>query len=185
MVCQRRCLNDVELRTSEKIRITTMDRGLIMNRRAVLMFTAGLVLISPSVAAQQPSDLDAIKAANQAFYTALSAKDRKAMEKLWANKPYVVNIGPRNKAIAVGYDDAVTKYWPVTFDLFSRINVSTSVVQVHSDGKTAWVIGTETASLQAKSGGDPLAFETFVTNSFEKQGKRWLMTTHHAQQIAK
>jgi len=156
-----------------------------MNRRAVLVCMAGLALISTTAAAQQPSDLDAVKAANQAFYTALSARDLKTMESIWANKPYVVNIGPRNKTIAVGYADAVTKYWPVTFDLFSQISVSTSVVQVRSDGKTAWVIGTEAASLQPKSGGDPLTFETFVTNTFEKQGKRWLMTSHHAQQIPK
>jgi ketosteroid isomerase-like protein len=149
------------------------------------MCVAGLALVSTMAAAQQPPDLDAVKAANQAFYTALSARDLKAMENLWANKPYVVNIGPRSKSIVVGYADAVTKYWPVTFDQFSQISVSTSVAQVHSDGKTAWVIGTETASLQPKSGGDPLAFETFVTNSFEKQGKRWLMTSHHAQQIPK
>lgn len=156
-----------------------------MNRRTVLMCATCLALGSTTVGAQQASDLDAVKAANQAFYKALSGKDLKAMESLWANKPYVVNIGPRNKSITVGYADAVTKYWPVTFDQFSQISVSTSVEQVHSDGKTAWVIGTETASLHPKSGGDPLAFETFVTNTFEKQGKRWLMTSHHAQQIPK
>jgi ketosteroid isomerase-like protein len=156
-----------------------------MDRRAVLMSVAGLALISTMAAAQQPSDLDALKAANQAFYTALSARDLKAMESLWANKPYVVNIGPRSKSVAVGYADAVTKKWAVTFDEFSQISVSSSVVQLQSNGKIAWVVGTEKASLQPKSGGDPLTFEAFVTNTFEKQGKHWLMTSHHAQPIPK
>jgi len=156
-----------------------------MDRRTVLMSAAGLALISTMAAAQQPSDRDAVKAANQAFYKALSARDLKAMEGLWANKPYVVNIGPRNNTISLGYADAVTKYWPAPFDQFSKISVSSSVAQLQSDGKIAWVIGTETASLQPKGGGEPITFETFVTNTFEKQGKRWLMTSHHAQPIPK
>ena len=159
-----------------------------MTRCAVLMrstsLTAGLALLSTLAVAQTP-DIDAVKDANQAFYKALSARDLKTMNGLWANKPYVVNIGPRSQSILIGYADAVTKYWTVSFDMFSQISVSSSVAQVHSDGKTAWVIGTETASLQPKSGGDPLKFETFVTNTFEKQGKRWLMTSHHAQAITK
>ena len=61
--------------------------------------------------AQQAADGEAVKAANQSFYTALSARDLKAMQAVWANKPYVVNIGPRSKIAAVGYDEAVTKYW--------------------------------------------------------------------------
>jgi ketosteroid isomerase-like protein len=160
-----------------------------MDRRAVLLgaaaLVAGLASNSTMAEAQQPSDLDAVKAANLAFYTALSARDLKAMEGLWANKPYVVNIGPRSKSIAVGYADAVTNFWSATFDVFSQMSVSTSVAQVQSDGKIAWVIGTETATLQPKSGGDAVKFETFVTNTFEKHGKTWLMTSHHAQPISK
>ena len=156
-----------------------------MDRRAVLVSVAGLALTSTMATAQQPSDLDAVKTANQAFYTALSGRDLKAMESLWANKPYVINIGPRSNSVAVGYADAVTKKWALTFDKFSQISVSSSVVQLQSNGKIAWVVGTEKASLQPKDGGDPLTFEAFVTNTFEKQGKHWLMTSHHAQPIPK
>ena len=56
---------------------------------------------------------------------------------------------------------------------------------LHSDGKLAWIIGTESATLQPKSGGEPLKFDTFVTNIFEKEGDRWLMISHHAQMIPK
>jgi ketosteroid isomerase-like protein len=44
--------------------------------------------------AQQAGDVEAVKAANQSFYTALSARDLKAMQAVWADEPYVVNIGP-------------------------------------------------------------------------------------------
>ena len=161
-----------------------------MNRRTLLTVAvtaaAGLAMGAGIADAQQASDLDAIKAANQAFYAALSARDVKAMEGVWANKPYVVNIGPRSKTIAVGYADAVAKYWPGAFDTFSQITASSSsIAQVQTDGKLAWVIGIETASLQPKTGGDPLKFDAFSTNIFEKDGTRWLMISHHAQIIAK
>lgn len=146
---------------------------------------AGFALISIQAGAQHPADLDAVKAAHHGFYKALSGSDLKAMVDLWADKPYVVNIGPRSKSVLTGYADAVTNYWPVTFQTFSTLNVSSSIVQAHSNGTVAWVIGTETAVLQPRAGGDPVKFETMVTNIFEKQGARWLMTSHHAQIIPK
>ncbi|MFB9264900.1 hypothetical protein ACFFWD_17315 [Bradyrhizobium erythrophlei] len=45
--------------------------------------------------------------------------------------------------------------------------------------------GTESASLQPRAGGEPLKFDTFVTNIFEKDQDRWLMISHHAQAIPK
>jgi ketosteroid isomerase-like protein len=148
----------------------------------LLMVMAGIVTSN----AQPASEIDAIKAAHQSFYTALSAMDAKAMVAVWANKPYVVNIGPLSKSIAVGYEDAVSKYWITAFDRFSKASASsTSIAQIQTDGKLAWVVGTEHAVLQLKSGGEPLTIDNFVTNIFERDGDRWLMISHHAQVIPK
>jgi ketosteroid isomerase-like protein len=141
-------------------------------------------LVAGSASAQPASGDGAIKAANQAFYVALSARDVKAMEAVWANKPYVVNIGPRDTTVRVGYADAVSNYWPKTFALISRMSVTlTSIAQLRTDGKLAWVVGTENAVIQLKNGGAPVKFRTFFTNVFEKEGARWLMVSHHAQPI--
>jgi ketosteroid isomerase-like protein len=161
-----------------------------MHRRDLLaaagMLPAAAMLLRSTPSLAQAADLDAVKASNQAFYAALSSRDLKAMEAVWANKPYVVNVGPRSKTIAVGYADAVTKYWTNSFDVFSQISVaSSSIAQIHSDGTMAFVIGTESASLQPKSGGDPLKFDAFATNIFEKDGDRWLMISHQGQMIPK
>lgn len=137
---------------------------------------------SPLVA--QQSDNDAINAANQAFYTALSSRDLKGMEAAWAHKPYVANVGPRSKTRDVGYE-AVIKYWTNAFDFFSKISAQPTNTQIHTDGKLAWLVGNEVAELQPKSGGEPLKFETFVTHVFEKEGDRWLLVSHHAQVIPK
>ena len=143
-----------------------------MRRRTILTGTAaalGLTMIAGAAVAQQPADIEAVKAANAKFYATLSARDAKAMTGLWANKPYVVNIGPRSKAPAVGYADAVTGYWDNAFtNVFSELSASmTSVVQVQTDGKLAWVVGTEHATGKNKAG-EAFAFDAFATNVFEK-----------------
>jgi ketosteroid isomerase-like protein len=131
--------------------------------------------------AQQPADLDAVRSANAAFYAALSARDVTAMEGIWANKPYVVNIGPVSKAIAVGYEDAVSKYFSNNFNnVFSEVNASmTSIAQIQTDGRLAWVVGTENARLKTKAG-EVREFTTFTTNIYEKDGNRWLLVSHQA-----
>jgi ketosteroid isomerase-like protein len=136
-----------------------------------------------TVQAQQ-ADIDAIKAADNAFYTALNGRDLSAMKTIWADAPGVVNIGPKSKVRDVGYD-ATIKYWERAFNFFSKFDVSKSEVRIRSDGTTAWVVGIENAILQPSAGGDPLEFETFVTHVFEKQGGRWLLVLHHAQMIPK
>jgi len=156
-----------------------------MRRRTILMGSAlaaaGLALMTGPAGAQQPADIDAVKAANTAFYVALSARDAKAMAGLWADKPYVINIGPRSKSIETGYADAVTKYWENAFtNIFVELSASmTSIAEVQTDGKVGWVIGTEHAAGKIKSG-ESVAFDTFTTNIFEKDGDRWLLVSHHA-----
>lgn len=157
-----------------------------MSRRRLLVALAatalGLSAFAGAARAQSASDIEAVKAANAAFYTALSARDVKKMEAVWSRKPYVVNMGPRIRTFAVGYEDAVAKWWPAAFEHFLELNVTmTTVAQVQTDGKVAWVHGNESATGATKAG--PVKFQTFVTNIFEKEGDRWLMVSHHAQPI--
>ena len=155
-----------------------------MRRRTILTgaltAAAGLALMTGLAVAQQPAEIDAIKSANSSFYAALSARDAMAMGGLWANKPYVVNIGPRSKTIDVGYANAVTKWMAEVSEVFTELKASmTSTAQIQTDGKVAWVVGTEHAEGKNKAG-TPFAFDTFVTNIYEKDGDRWLMVSHHA-----
>ncbi len=158
-----------------------------MYRRTILTgsatATVALALTAGIAVAQQPADIEAVKAANQAFYAALSARDAKAMDGLWANKPYVVNIGPRSKTIAIGYTDAVTKWSASLAETFSELSAAmTTMAQVQTDGKLAWVVGTEKASGKSKAG-EAFTFETFATNIFEKEGNRWLLVSHRVRSV--
>jgi ketosteroid isomerase-like protein len=68
---------------------------------------------------------------------------------------------------------------------FSELNATmTSIAQVQTDGKIAWVIGTERASGKNKAG-EPFTFDALATNIFEKEGNRWLMVSHHMGIIPK
>ena len=157
--------------------------GRIILFTKIVTFVAGLALGATEAAA---SDVDAVKEATEAFYAALSARDSKTMESLWANTPYVINIGPVSKSIAVGYEDAVKKYYTNNFNnVFSAISASmTSTAQIQTDGKLAWVVGTENAKLTFKTG-EVREFVTFATNVFEKDGDRWMIVSHQAGIVPK
>ena len=47
--------------------------------------------------------MSAVKAANQAFYTAFSAHDIGAMQKAWSSDADIQNIGPSSKAVVIGW----------------------------------------------------------------------------------
>ena len=158
-----------------------MLRNMLLSSAATM--AAGLSLMATAAAA---SDIDDVKAADQAFHVALSAMDSKAMAGVWAQKPYVTNIGPSSKAVDMGYDDAVTK-WMATIvpARFSELKAQmTSIATVQVNGNVAWVIGTENATGKNKAG-ELLAFDLLVTNIYEKIDGKWLMVSHHAQRPPK
>ncbi len=162
----------------------SMTLGHSLNLSATLLLLLGLAVFAGPASAQQSSEVEAVKAVNQAFYRALSDQSMKAMKSVWANKPYVVNIGPRSKKLIVGYENAVVNYWPRTFERFSEIDVKlTSIAHIQVNSKLASIVGTERAVLQPKGGGEPRRFDLFVTNLFEKVGDQWQMISHHAQRI--
>ena len=155
-----------------------------MDRRKVLSLSAvtalGLAMLSGNAVAQQVADMDGVKAASKAFYTALAVLDNgEAMEKVWAHSPYVTYVGPRAKTILVGWD-AQKKYWVDTNKLFSERNVTLSDQHIHVNGNLAWEMGQESGTAKMKDGkGAPVDY--IVTNVYEKIDGRWLIVSHHVQ----
>jgi len=155
-----------------------------MNRRNVLSLSAltalGFALLPGNAVAQQAADMEGVKAASKAFYTALAVIDNgEAMEKVYAHTPYVTNVSPRSKSIAVGWD-AVKKYREAESNPFVSRNISLSESHIHVNGNLAWEMGQETGETKLKDG-TVRKVEQFVTNVFEKIDGRWLMVSHHAQ----
>jgi ketosteroid isomerase-like protein len=155
-----------------------------MNRRNMLSISAmtalGLALLSSSTVAQPAADMEGVKAASKAFYTALAVLDNgEAMEKVFAHTPYVTYVGPRAKSIVVGWD-AVKKYWPEANKLFSLRTASLTDQHIHVNGNLAWEMGQEAGDSKMKDGTTP-ATDFIATNVYEKIDGRWLMVSHHVQ----
>ena len=105
------------------------------------------------------------------------------MEKLWADKPYVMLIGATSKAPVIGAA-AVKKYWQTAFAAFAKVSASSEILQGQADGKLAWIVATETIEAAGRAG-KMVTFKTFVTHIFEKEGDRWLLVSHQSQAIPK
>ena len=162
-----------------------------MNRLATLamttmslLFLAVALLASDNICyAQQRSDGDNVRAAVDAFHTALSNLDIGKMQNVWAQEPYVVLINPRDKAPAVGWD-AVKKDWQErVFGFWGELTLSPKQApHVHIDQGTAWTTGVVGVEGKNKSG-QALSFTIVETQVYEKRGDRWLMVSHHASRV--
>ena len=137
-----------------------------------------MVLSGGSVGAQQQSEIDAVKTANQAFYAALSARDVAAMQKVWSSDADTQNIGPRDKAATIGWA-AMKKRSAGAFDAFPELKVAMAETRIKIVGAVAWVSGIEQMQRKDKAGGTSSG-ANLATNIFQKQGGRWLMVYHHA-----
>jgi len=71
-------------------------------RNTLPLFALLLAFSADGAFAQQTADIDGVKAASKAFYEAVVVvDDGTAMEKVWAQTPYVTYVGPRSTAIIV------------------------------------------------------------------------------------
>lgn len=157
-----------------------------MNRRSMLtlitMAVASLwiALAASNAVAQSAADMEGVKAASKAFYTALAViDDGEAMEKVWAHTPYVTLVGPRSKSIMVGWEGQ-KKYWAAANERTSQRTVSLSDQQIHVNGNLAWEMGQESGTVKFKDGKEGKV-DFLVTNVYEKIDGRWLMVSHHVQ----
>jgi ketosteroid isomerase-like protein len=152
-----------------------------MNRRG-LMALIGIISMLPAghAAAQQPSEIEAVKGASKAFYDALPVlDDGTVMAKVWANRPYVTYVGPRSTSIIVGWE-AQRKYWENFNKGFAWRKVAIVDAHVHVVGNLAWEIGLESGEAQLKDGA-MRKVDWVVTNVYEKLDGGWRMVSHHVQ----
>src|SRR3954463_408506 len=127
-------------------------------------------------------ETDNVIAANADYYTALSARDMRAMEQVWtcANDNILI-APPVNPVTHVGWD-AIKRQWARYWALFDSFSVTMGTPTVNVNGPVAWVHGTETSQRRAKSG-EITRSENYGTNIFVKTDDRWRMVFHQAAMI--
>lgn len=150
-------------------------------RSALALITLLIATASNRAFSQTAADLEGVKAASKAFFSALQViDDGSAMEKVWANTPYVTFVGPRSKSIIVGWD-AQKEYWVENNKRFSTRQALLSDQRIHINGNLAWEMGLESGENTMKDGRLGKS-DYIVTNIYEKQANgRWLIVSHHAQ----
>lgn len=130
--------------------------------------------------AQSNTDLEAVKAANQAFYTALSARDVGALQHVWlSDDPDIQGIGPTSKAATIGWD-GIKQTYITTFDALPEISINMLEPTIRLHGQTAEIVGIERSILKRK---DDVRMSpvTLGSNVFEKQQDgRWLLVSRHS-----
>jgi len=93
-----------------------------------------------------------IKASSDAYYKALSARDIRAMQRVWTCASDNILIAPpSNPHVRVGWA-AIKKNWETYWPTFHQYVVSMRVKKVNISGPVAWVHGIETAKRRKKSG---------------------------------
>jgi ketosteroid isomerase-like protein len=130
----------------------------------------------------QQSEMDKVKAANDAYYAALSARELHAMEQVWSRTAEVVNIAPPVRPVAhVGWD-AVKKNYGEFWGTLDQLAVSMEKPTIVIKGQVAWVYGIENAQRRTR-GGETSGGPNFGTSIFVNEGSRWLMVFHQAAPI--
>jgi ketosteroid isomerase-like protein len=143
-----------------------------------------LALMLPLASARaQQSDADAVKAAVDTYNAAISARDAKAMDALWAHEPDAILVNPRDKTITVGWD-AIKQNWDTVFGSWSSLKVTRTTGTVRVNGGIAWATSLAEVVGTAKDG-TALDAPTFESDVFVKRGDRWLLVSHSAWRVPK
>ena len=156
-----------------------------LSKISLALLFLGVAFAQGGAVAQESSDMEKVKAASQAFYAALNARDPSAMAKVYAHTPYVAYIPPVGGDIAVGWE-AVNKTWEeVLRKVTSKIDMSYNRAGMPQiDGNIAWEVGTERGPVTFADG-KTVDFGVLSTNIYQKIDGRWLMISHQAGQIPK
>jgi ketosteroid isomerase-like protein len=157
------------------------EANLFRIRVAQVVLPAVLLLGLESARAQS-TDVQAVNAANNAFYAALSARDATAMAKVYSHGDFVMVVSPNGKAEGPGWP-AVEAWAKGLAALYTQLEVKPSDPHVHINGSVAWVVVTEHVNFK-QANGQQHDLTITATNIFEKAGDRWLMTQHQPTLIA-
>jgi len=134
--------------------------------------------------ADATSEANAVRAANEAFYQALSAGSIEGISAACAHDSDVTALHETSTEVAVGWQAVLDSWKAVPFESFAELScvMTNPAIKVH--GTIARVAGLERVRGKMKNG-ESFAFTALGTNVYEKRGDRWLIVHHHASKAAK
>lgn len=142
-----------------------------------LCLSGMLATMGPVLAQEQP-EAAGVKAAAEAFYSALSQRDMAKMEEVWATDAPTILINPRDEIASVGWPAAKTN-WKNVFAFWSDLEVTPRDLKVRVFGDVASVASVALVQGRTKDG-KPATFKALNTQVFEKHGGKWALVSHHS-----
>jgi ketosteroid isomerase-like protein len=126
---------------------------------------------------------DEIKDTTDEFYRAVSNKNLKAIDALWAHEVYSTVAG-RSGSIRVGWE-AVRGYWELRFRQLGDTTVKARLRSpvCHAVGDVAWLSATEIRVVA--HGEESRQEELRMTAVLQRRGTLWQIVSYHASEPAK
>jgi ketosteroid isomerase-like protein len=121
---------------------------------------------------------DEVKDTAERFYRALSNKNLKAVDAIWAHVPYAAVAG-RSGTLRQGWEQ-VRRYWEERFQQLgdTRVSVRLTHLVCHAVGDVAWLSGTEIRTIVE---GDQVRREDLrVTCVLQRREDEWQIVSYHA-----
>jgi ketosteroid isomerase-like protein len=125
---------------------------------------------------------DEIKDTAEELYRAVTNKNLKAIDRLWAHEPYAAVAG-RSGHMRLGWPN-VRGYWEQRFAQLGDVRVVARLrnFNCHAVGDVAWLSGTE---LRAVTEGESVRHEELrMTAVLERKGSSWQIVSYHASEGA-
>ncbi|GAC1320202.1 MAG: hypothetical protein NVS2B16_03690 [Chloroflexota bacterium] len=123
-----------------------------------------------------------IKETIESFYRALSNKNMKAVDSVWAQVSYAAVAG-RSGDLQQGWDK-VRLYWEERFHRLSDTTVKVKLASMvcHAVGDVAWISGVEVRSVSTSDSSWQERLR--VTCILERKGTGWQIVQYHASMPA-
>jgi ketosteroid isomerase-like protein len=125
------------------------------------------------------ADVEAVLAANDAFYRAFESLDVAQMELVWLRAPHVTCVHPGWGALT-GWGPVMAS-WSRIFEDTLAMRFRLTEVEVEVRGDAAWVVCVENIESDTRDG--RMAGAVQATNLFERRDGRWLVVHHHGSPI--
>jgi ketosteroid isomerase-like protein len=121
---------------------------------------------------------DEVKEAADAFYRALSARNLKAIDVMWAQRPYTAVAGVSGD-LAQG-SEQVRRFWErqVAVNAGTKLDIRLIGMVCQVVGDVAWLSGTERRTLTQDGQVDVENLR--VTCVMERAGTTWQLVSYHA-----
>lgn len=123
---------------------------------------------------------DEVKDTAADFYRAVSNKNLKAIDSIWAHERYAAVAG-RSGTIRQGWNN-VRGYWEQRFKQLGDVRVDARLrsSMCHAVGDVAWLSGTE---IRTVTDGDEKRHEELrMTAVLERKGTGWQIVSYHASE---